>query len=163
MVPIQRRIVWVVLFALSMLVGGCANRIYKSYTAYEGPPRPAEEIAVLYCERRCGKILDPSEAVHDLRHIAHFWSTESFDDIYLEPGEYKVTILYWFRKNIYSSNQYTSYIPINFEAGHTYRILQEHDCELLFFGGEDTADVWIKDETTDTIVAERHGLRHNCN
>ena len=162
MVPIQRRIVWVVLFALSMLVGGCANRIYKSYTAYEGPPRPAEEIAVLYCERRCGKILDPSEAVHDLRHIAHFWSTESFDDIYLEPGEYKVTILYWFRRNIYSSNQYTSYIPINFEAGHTYRILHEAECKVLWFG-ERTADVWIKDETTDTIVAERHGLRHNCN
>ena len=155
---IDRWVFLVILFALSTLVSGCTPPLYKPYTAYEGPPRPTEEIAVLYCDHRCGMILDPSGAVHDLRIVRPVF----FDPIYLEPGDYKMTIPYWFSVNFYSSDYYTGHIPVTFEAGHTYRILQEHRCKVLWWG-ERTADVWIKDETTDTIVVERLGLRHNCN
>ena len=161
MVPIQRRIVWVILFVLAASVGGCSTT-YKSYTAYGGPPRPTEEIAVLHCDGRCGRIYDRDRGgVHDLRPIHHFWSSEYVGDVFLEPRKYGIAVRYWGARNIYSSDYYTGF-QLDFQAGHTYRVLHEAECKVFGFG-ERTADVWIKDETTDTIVAERHGLRHNCN
>jgi len=163
MAPIDRWVFWVILFPLAASVGGCSTT-YKSYTAYEGPPRPTEEIVVLHCDGRCGRIYDRDRGgVHDLRPVRHFWSSPEYvGDVFLEPGKYEIAVRYWGARNIYSSDYYTSF-QLDFQAGHTYRVLQEEDCGHWPFGGEDTADVWIKDETTDTIVAERHGLRHNCN
>ncbi|MCI0563332.1 MAG: hypothetical protein MN733_33060 [Nitrososphaera sp.] len=157
MVPIRRWAYWVMLSSLAASVGGCTT--YKSYTAYEGPPRPAAETAILHCEGHCGLMIDRERGIiHDLRTI----SGEGIKEVTLEPGEYGLSPVYWFSQTIFSHNLATQYIPIEFQAGHTYRILQEEECELWPFGGENTADIWIKDETTDTIVAERHGLKHNC-
>jgi hypothetical protein len=153
MAPIDRWVFLVILFALSTLVSGCTSTItYTPYIAYEGPPQPNEEIAILYCERSCGIIVDQNGTKHDLRDT----SAVTFDPIYLEPGEYKVWIMYWFSLSILQRHQYT-YVYVTFEAGHTYRILEERRCKTW---GDRNADVWIKDETTDTIVAER---KHNCN
>ena len=141
---------WV--FLVILLISGCADT-YKPYVAYEGSPHPNEKIAVLHCEYRCGIIIDSSGTRHDLRPTSVI-----FDPVYLEPGEYKVWITYWFSLSALQRDQYTQ-VPVTFEAGHTYRILSERRCKT-WWGVERTGDVWIKDETTDTIVVER---KYNCN
>ena len=140
---------------LGALLSGCSTT-YKPYVAYEGSPRPNEEIAILHCKNRCGIIIDSSGTRHDLRPIVGWFSAEVFDPVYLKPGEYKVGIMYWFSLSALKPHRYTL-VPVTFEAGHTYRVLDERRCKKW---GERSADVWIKDEITDTIVAEQ---KYNCN
>jgi hypothetical protein len=142
----------------TLVAGGCSFQ--SSLTGYDGPERPDSEIAILDCDGLCRGIynMDTGET-YDVDSVDHFLFMEHVGVVYLEPGQYRITILYWGAKTPWAGN-FTTSVSLPLEAGHRYLIEGEVDCD--YWGPDDTTDIWITDETTDTIIAERRKLRHNC-
>lgn len=147
-----------ILLPLAVLASGCGYQ--KSVTLYEGAERPAEEIAIFDCDGLCTTMMNlDTNSVRDLSHVDHFFVMEKTGKLYLEPGNYRFWIMYWGGKTPWADDYITS-VTITLEAGHAYLVEGDVDCD---YWGNDVTDIWITDETTDTAIVERKGLRHGCN